>query len=138
MSLIATDGEVADGVAVAVKDSDKGVYCVADRQPAALAALHRKIIVLAVRQIQAVPLVAAARPDAAIVIGIKVQIPHQLIAHAVRVGTAQAVPHRFGAGLVARARQVVAHVVQHEQAVDLDQAIAIAVSHGRLRLRDPR
>ena len=44
-------------------------------------------------------------------------------------GTTQAVPHRDGAGLVAGAGQVVAHVVEVKQAVDLDQTIAIGIDH---------
>ena len=54
-----------------------------------------------------------------------------LIAPAARVGTACADPSRVGAGLVARARHIVAHVVQIKQAIELDQAIAIAVGQVR-------
>ena len=89
ISLIATDGEVADRVAIAVKDGGKGVCCVTDRQPAAGAiARHRKIIGLAVSQIQGEAVLGVARPGASIAIDIKVQVLRQLIADAARDGTA--------------------------------------------------
>ena len=127
IGLIAADGEVADVVAVAVEVGDKGVISVAYRQPATGATCHRKIIGPAVTRIQEVPL-TGIKPSAAIAIAIKVQILHELIAPAAPPeGTARAVPSCVGAGLVARARQVVAHVVQIHQVIDLDQAIAIVV-----------
>ena len=83
-NLITADGEVADGVAVALKNGNKGVAGItdavlkerrqgvagiADRQPAAGALLiHRKIIGMVVIPIQSVSFAAAARPSAAIAI----------------------------------------------------------------------
>ena len=81
--LIAADGEVADAAAVAVKDGGKGIVFVADRQPTADAILiDRKINGLGVTPIKAEPLVATARPSAAILVAIKVQVLHELIAKA--------------------------------------------------------
>ena len=83
VSLIAADGEVADGAAVAVEGGGKGIRFIADGLPATSARLiDRKVIGLAVTLIEAEPLVAAARPGAAIVIDVKVQVPCQFITNA--------------------------------------------------------
>ena len=136
---IAPDGEIADRVALAVKDGDKAICSATDRQPAASSVtVHRKIIGLAVSRIQGEAVLGVARPSASIAIDIKVQVLRQFIADAAHGGTARTVLNRGGAGFVAPACQVVAHVVKHEQAVDLDQAVAIAVSWEALSLRCPR
>ena len=74
--LIAADGEVADGVAVAVEYGGKGIAEVADGLPAAGAVvIHWKIIVIGVSPpMQNVASVLVPRPSAA-AIDIKVQVP---------------------------------------------------------------
>ena len=131
-ALIAADAEMADGVAVAVEDGGEGIVPAADRLPAAGAVfIDDEVGGAAVARIQQVALIAVAGPTAAVAVGVEVEIPGQLIADAARAGgTAHTIANRVGAGLVAGARQVVAHVVQHGQVVDFDQAVLIAVDDG--------
>ena len=120
---------VADAVAVAVEDAHEGIDLVADRQPAAGAAVvDDEVRGVAVVRIQGVVGSTVAGPTAAVAVGVEVEISDQLIAVAAGGRAAEAVADRARAvALVAGARQVVAHVVQHGQVVDFDQAVAVGI-----------
>ena len=123
-------------MAVAVKDGDKGVIGITDRQPAAGVACHQKILGIGVFHIQGEALLGVPRPGASIAIDIKVEIPRQLIASATGNRTAVGSARRTGTFFIAGSGQVVAYVVEHRQAVDFDQAISIMINAGTQREAD--
>ena len=139
VALVTTYRQVANHITVALKRSGEEVVIVVlifstiiicstvpYRLPAAIGG--DEVRGLAVTVIQGVAIGAVPAPGGAITIGVKVKVAHQFIAITARIRAAGGDTCCIGGVFVTGARQVMTHVVEHGQVVDLDQAIAIGIS----------
>ena len=110
---------------VTFKGGSEGVGTIPYRYPAAVGG--DEVRGLAVALIQGVAIGTVPAPGGAVSIHVKVEVAHQFIANAAGVGTAEGDAWPVDAVFIAGSREVVAHVVEHGQVVDIDQAIAVMV-----------